>query len=226
MTVTRLKSLHPETEFGPSWDIPIYHSTWNDEKVGKIKKWLIQNEKTFLDLPARHDAATGLGEDSVTSRFGQYNLFDYRDDLPELEDLLNFFRWSYINFIQEEQSFCRDLDIVCWFNLLRCGEEIKEHNHGAGHDVYLSGNMHLDNYSTCTYYVSPFDDNIKYPFLNKKGCLTIFPTYVSHGASKFEEQALRLSIAFDLKLKGIDREMNSIEFMNKEIYESMCNVPE
>ena len=52
MTVTRLKSLHPETEFGPSWNIPIYQSTWNDDKVGKIKKWLIQNEKTQKEINA------------------------------------------------------------------------------------------------------------------------------------------------------------------------------
>ena len=83
--------------------------------------------------------------------------------------------------------------------------------------------MHLDNYPTYTYYISPFDDNIKYPFLNKKGGLTIFPTYVSHGATKFDEKALRLSIAFDLKLAGVDTEMNSIAFMNQEIYESMSN---
>ena len=120
MNLIRLKSEHPETSYSPSWDIPIFQSMWGatDENV-KIRNWLVENEQQFLDLPGNSDGDTGLGLESVTSRFGQYNLFNYADQLPELQQLLTFFRISYLNFVQADQTSIKDLDIVCWFNILR-----------------------------------------------------------------------------------------------------------
>lgn len=224
MTVTRLKSLHPITEFSPSWNIPLYQSTWKDiNKLDAVCKWLIDNEKYFLNLPIHHDGDTGLSDDRVTTRFGTYNLFSFVSDCPELADLLKFLQHSYIDFIREEQGEIRELDIVCWFNLLRKGDKIKEHNHGAGNDVYLSGNLHLDDYDTYTYYLSPYDKNCAYPFANKKGNLTLFPTYLVHGASEFDKENERLSIAFDLRLSynTNNKNLHSIPFMNREIFESL-----
>lgn len=224
MSIIRLKSAHPETEYAPTWNIPLYQSTWGDEGIiDSIRNWLIDNEQLFLELPINHDGDTDLGEESVTSRFGSYNLFNYTDKCPSLNDLLTFLRASYIDFVRSDQTSLRDLDIVCWFNLLRKGEKIKEHNHGAGHDVYLSGNLHLDNYNTETYYVSPYDKNRKYPFKNEKGGLTLFPTYLVHGATEFGENDLRLSIAFDLRLayNTSNINLNAIPFMNREIFESL-----
>jgi hypothetical protein len=225
MNLIRLKSEHPETSYSPGWDIPLFQSVWEaaDENV-KIRNWLVENEQQFLDLPGNSDGDTGLGEESVTSRFGQYNLFNYADQLPELQQLLTFFRISYLNFVQADQTSIKELDIVCWFNILRKDQDIKEHYHGAGHDVYLSGNYHVDNYDTKTYYVPPYDKNRTYEFDNTQGGLTIFPTYLTHGTTKFSED-LRISIAFDLRLanNANNANLNSISFINKEIYNSLVD---
>ena len=199
--VFRLKSLHPYTEFSPSWDIPIYHNYLQDEDtIDTVRNWLIENEQRFLDLPVHNDGGTGLGEDSVTSRFSTYHLFDYIDELPELKTLLDFFRFSYVDFMDKETTIPRELDFMCWFNILRPGQKINVHKHGSGPDVYLSGNMHLDNYSTETFYMAPIDNENVHIANNLKGGLTLFPSYVEHGTTDFGDEGLRLSIAFDLRL--------------------------
>ena len=225
MSIIRLKSLHPETEYAPQWNIPLYQSEWNEfQKLDTIRDALLRNEQKFIDdLEYHQDGGTGLGENSVTSRFGRYNLFHYTDMCPELGELLTFFRRSYVNFITEDTTTIRDLDIVCWFNVVRNGEKIQEHNHGSGHNSYLSGNFHLDDYDTHTYYKSPFDPVMAAPFNNEKGVLTIFPSFLTHGTTEHNSTNERVSIAFDLRL--VDNEynefLNSVPFMTKEIYDTL-----
>lgn len=200
-TVARIKSLHPYTEFGPNWNIPIYHNVFQEyDVIDTIRNWLIENEQKFLDLPVHNDGGTGLGDESVTSRFSTYNLFDYIEECPSLQHLLDFFRFSYVDFIDKENGMIRELDFLCWFNIIRPGEEIKIHKHGSGPDVYISGNLHLDDYDTKTFYLSPYDEQNAHVSHNLKGGLTLFPTYLEHGATKYEGEGLRVSIAFDLRL--------------------------
>jgi len=222
MIVERLKSLHPITDISPQWDIPIFQTQWNDvEKIDKIRNFLIEIEPRILAIETHHDAATGLGEDSVTSRFSLYNLFDFANECPELNDLLNFLRASYLNFCHLEHLEVQELEMALWYNIVRQGHGIDEHKHGAGPDVYLSGNMHLDDYPhTTTYYRAPIDDTQIFPAENKKGGLTLFPSYVPHGVNKNEKEQLRLSIAFDLRLAGTESWKNNPNlepFMNQEI---------
>ena len=199
--VVRLKSLHPYTEYGPSWDIPIYHNILQDDDIiNPVKEWLLANEQKFLDLPVHNDGGTGLGDDSVTSRFSTYHLFDYIEECPQLQPLLDFLRFSYIDFMDRENNAVRECDFMCWFNILRPGQKINVHRHGCGPDVYLSGNLHLDDYETETFYLSPIDENAVHIANNLKGGLTLFPSWVEHGTTDFGEEGERLSIAFDLRL--------------------------
>lgn len=224
MSVIRLKSLHPVTEYSPQWNIPLYQAAWNEfDKIDTIREGLIRNEKNFLELEYHQDGGTGLGKDSVTSRFGRYNLFDYTDEVPELATLLTFLRKTYVNFIQEDQSSLRDCEIACWFNILRSGEHIAEHCHGSGHDAYLSGNFHLETYETETYYKSPFDLTLGAPFPNNKGVVTLFPSYLTHGTTQFNSDELRVSIAFDLRLTTTphNKDLKCIPFLNNEILNSL-----
>jgi hypothetical protein len=217
--------MHPLTEYSPSWDISFGVGHWKDaEKIDTIREWLIENESRILDtVPLHHDGGTGLGENSVTSRFGRYNLLNFQDELPELAELLKFFRISYLDYVSQDNSEIRDVDIVCWFNKLKTGEHIKEHSHGAGNDAYLSGNIHLDNYATNTYYTNVFDRNVQFVPGNYKGGLSIFPSWVPHHTDEHKEDNFRLSIAFDLRLNdnAENKELHAIPFMNHEIYETL-----
>jgi ectoine hydroxylase-related dioxygenase (phytanoyl-CoA dioxygenase family) len=110
---------------------------------------------------------------------------------------------------------------MCWFNIIRPGEEIKIHKHGSGPDVYLSGNLHLDDYDTETFYLSPYDEQNGHALPNQKGGLTLFPSYVSHGATKYEGDSLRVSIAFDLRLPNTNSNAANIKPFTTQ--ESLAN---
>jgi hypothetical protein len=227
MQIRKLRNSLPATHYAPYWDFSIGNVEWDQlEKADKIRNWLIDNEEEFLKkFPVMHDGNTGLGEESITSRFGQYNLFDFSDEIPELNDLKKFLQLSYLDFVTMDNTPITDLHIVCWFNILHTGQEIKEHLHNSNFDCYLSGNLHLDNYKTMTNYKSPFEIGQRHSIANIKGGLTIFPSCVMHWSDKHEEPDRRVSIAFDLRPSIIQddtiKNLNARPFMSQEIYQDL-----
>lgn len=225
--IYKMSSLKPLTDYAPSWDFPIGVSRWKDSnhQIKNIKKWLLDNEQRFIkQYPVNFDGGTGLGNQSVTSRFGRYNLFNFVNELPELQGLLHFFRISYLEFIKEDKSEIKDLDIVCWFNVIRDQQKIDKHHHGAGHDVYLSGNFVCDNYPTKTIYQCPFDANVEIPVVNQRGTLSIFPTCLPHYSTLFESNIdQRVTIAFDLRLTTLKnvQDLTALPFINQTIIEEL-----
>jgi len=233
MEIFKIKSNLPKTEYAPSWNISVGRTIWDDpDKINNIRSWLSENEERIMNrYPPFNDGGTGLGPNSITSRSGTYNLFDFSDELPELNDLLNFFRISYLDFIKQDFNTPQELSIVCWFNMVKEHQQIKEHIHGSEPDGYLSGNMHLGNYHTCTYYRSPFTPFGFIPFPNVEGGLTLFPSYVPHKTDVYGNyDQPRFSIAFDLRLSEIwskdhngEQRLHSIPFMNEDIFNQLTN---
>lgn len=225
MYIYKIKSEFPITEYAPTWDISIGKSVWNDtEKIDNIREWLVNNEERIKSMyPVTDDSGTGLGINSLTSRVGKYNLFDFATELPELNDLLKFIQISYIEFININYSPAQELDLVCWVNILRNGQEIKEHVHSASNLAYLSANLHLDNYPTYTVYRSPYMQFEEHSLENSKGGLCIFPSYVPHKTTEYKELTTpRVSIACDLRLPnttppGYPKQA----FMNKQIFDQL-----
>ena len=230
MYIYKIKSELPLTEYAPTWNISIGHDTWPDSnKVDTIRKWLINNEDRIKEsYPPLHDGSTGLGNDSVTSRFGEYNLFDFSNELPELNDLLTFMRKAYINFVHNDYTNKIDLAIVCWFNIVKDGQKIEEHSHCLDRDSYLSANMHLDNYPTKTIYRTPYLPVEEHAFENVKGGISIFPSYVPHKTTEYTSSSEpRVSIACDLRLpetfKFYPNNLNARDFMSKSIFENLIS---
>jgi hypothetical protein len=231
MEIFKIKSSHPKTEYAAVWDISLGRTVWEDiDKINIIQHWLLNNKERIINqYPAFNDGGTGLGPNSVTSRSGTYNLFNFAEELPELNDLLNFFRKSYLKFIEKDFNSPRDLSIVCWFNVVDANQQIKEHLHGSEPDGYLSGNMHLGDYHTYTYYRSPFAPFGFIPFTNVTGGLTLFPSYVPHKTDVYgDHNRPRISIAFDLRLSEIwtkdhngEQRLHSIPFMNADIFNQL-----
>jgi len=230
MKLIELKSMHPDNEFAPSWNIPIHLSTWGDtEKINNIKNFLIDKEsKVIQQFPTKQgsgtygDGRTGLGLDSVTSKSGMYTIFDFNKELSDFNDLLDFMRISYLNFLSEYKTGVRDSHIVCWFNVIRSEQSIDTHFHGTEHRCYLSGNMHLDNYPTTTNYYIPYDHTLIHKFPNTAGGLTMFPTYMPHGVDTYTGEDVRVSVAFDLHTQ-IPQELVSIPFINDEIFNRLTS---
>ena len=83
--VFELKSPTPLSPYAPNYKFELSRSVLDDqEKVDKLKKFLIKKEKDILKLPFHHDGDTGLKEDSVTTRYARYNLFDFADECLSL----------------------------------------------------------------------------------------------------------------------------------------------
>lgn len=226
MKIFKIKSELPVTDYAPSWNISIGSTLWDDsKKIDTIRNWLISNEDMIKERypVSTIKGDTGLGDDSISSRIGMYNLFEFSDELPELKDLLNFLQKSYLNFVKAEYASVYDLVLVSWVNILRNGETIKEHTHSASSISYLSGNMHLDTYPTKTIYKNPYEKFNDFAFENVKGGLTIFPSYVPHSTSEYSNPEVpRVSLAFDLRLPytvPIDNPCQG--FMNRAIFEQL-----
>ena len=192
------------TEYAPSWNFAIGIARWHEQdKLANLKKFLLTKEQEIINAyVVNNDGGTGLGLDSVTSRFGNYNLFDFVEESADLKDFLNFLRISYLEFVHEDRTPIKNLNIVCWYNIIRNQQKITIHNHNSANYSYLSGNMHLGDYNTQTVYRNPYDPSVEYEFPNVKGGLTIFPSCVPHYASMFDGDDVRISIAFDLHIES------------------------
>jgi hypothetical protein len=226
INIFKIKSQLPVTDYAPSWNISIGNTVWQDaDKIDSIKNWLLANEDMIKEKypVSTIGGDTGLGADSISSRIGMYNLFDFTEELPELKDLLKFLQTSYINFVKTEYASVYDLVLVSWVNILRSGENIREHVHSASNISYLSANLHLDNYSTQTIYKSPYERFNDFAFDNVKGGLTIFPSYVPHTTSEYTNLDVpRVSIAFDLRLPyTVPQDQPNHNFMSREIFEQL-----
>lgn len=222
MSLIRIKSYHPQTEFAPSWNIPLWLTNWTDlTDVDNLREWIANNEKTILDFEFANTGGTGLNENHITTRFGRYNLLE--QDHPAFKELLKFLQYSYLEYVQKQQLELKDLQIVCWANILRKDEGMESHAHGAQPDAYLSGNMHLDDYHTRTVYHSSFDPESKIELPNKKGGCVLFPSCTPHYVEPHTRDDVRVSIAFDLRLTGtFDADFfHAIPFINKEILEDI-----
>lgn len=223
MKILKIISPLKQTYFAPEWDITLGVFQY-EESIDSIRKFLIDLEPSIKAIPLNDQAGSGSGTDNITSRFGRYNLFDYIDQCPELEKLLTFFRLSYIDFCMTHGVAIEDIDIVCWYNILRDNAPMKEHVHSTKPNSYISGNMQFSSFETYTYYRAPQDVHGAANIPGPPGQLVMFPSYVPHGV-RHNYEGTRISVAFDLH-RPADSNIEphwgcSKQFMSKEIYEQM-----
>lgn len=232
MKTFTLRSDLPKTHFAPQWNLTFRKFRFKGN-LQAIRDWMISKEEELLNLPITHDGGTGVSEESVTTRFGRYNVFDYVDECPELNNLLLFLRLSYLDYVHCEGVPVVDLDISCWYNILKDGEGMEEHVHTTVSNAYLSGNLQLSKFSTATKYRAPIDYYGGTYIQNDPGHLIIFPSYIPHSVDG-EYRGQRISLAFDLAPAGLPHMVNSndpnepawpikhVPFMNATIYDEHC----
>lgn len=213
-----LSSMDPLTEFAPVWHIPMWTAVYpNQQNIDIMRHWLEENESRLIqkykNYDVRNDGGTGLGLDSLTAQYNKFNLFQETTGIPEFEDLLKFIKIEYSNFMKEINCSHRSCYLYSWANVMRTGQTVDKHHHGATHYAYLSGNMHFDNYETITRYYNPYGD-VHYDFDNVKGGMTFFPSYLLHGTTQHLETKNRVSMAFDLLDKSYmkDQDPNCLDF--------------
>ena len=209
MKIFTFKSNPPLTPFAPQWDYSLGHENIsNFIDCPKIASLILSKEKNIIrKFPTAKsssiDGYTGLGPNSLTSRYGYYNLIDW----PEIE--IKILRDRIIEF---HQQFLKKLNIKIsntvsikgWANVLRKGEKINPHLHSVQPHSYLSGHVTVQCENTSTYYVNPVNQlnepEVK-QIKNVPGEITLFPTCVPHYTDLHNAPTERITIAFDLNIK-------------------------
>jgi hypothetical protein len=193
MILHRFQSLPQKTFFAPVYDYFIYETVIEGVNFDWFRNFCLEKEKEImLRFPPGVDGQTGLGDNSLTSRFMHYNLFQFR----EAEFLRNTIKKHHDNILETLNLPLQKIFGQAWINVLRNGETIKAHRHGTDNYAYLSGNLTVSAEKTCTHYVNSFTGKV-FSINNTPGKLTIFPGWIEHYTDTVEGPSERISIGLD-----------------------------
>jgi len=200
MELFRFKSMPRQTPFAPEWHYILAEDMIQDIDYDKVAEIILSKEKEIVDaFPGTSDAYTGLGEDSLTSRFKHFNLFSWTD--PEINKLKEEIHEKYKLFLIKLGLQRSKVWIQCWANVLRDGQEIKPHIHSVTPFSYLGGHICIQCDKTSTVYINPVNQ-INEPELfdspNAVGKFTIFQDCIPHYTTTHNGSKERITIAFDL----------------------------
>jgi hypothetical protein len=211
MRFLRIKSEEPRTPFAPTWDYSFAVLDYNGVDLIKLAELALNREEEIKSLPPSvndcgepTDGYTGLGLNSTTSRFQNYNVLSWD------HECVHELRWSIRDALKAytttlEVSAPEEVYVQCWVNILKTGQKIRPHFHAVGPHCYLSGHFNVQTLGeTSTVYLSPINQlndphEVKVPNVN--GEMTIFPSYVFHYTTPHQGKDPRITIAFDLSLE-------------------------
>jgi len=185
----------------PNWGFDLWMYKENDlDFTTRLASFLESIETRILqDYEPVHDSSTGLGDNTVTSRSHNYNLF--RETHPTVTKLKTLIETQISRYLEvsnptvlEDPNF--DPHINCWFNVMRPGDQIDVHTHNVTHP-FISGHFTVKCEDSFTYYIIPYTRN-HLEFVNNIGEGIIFPSFIEHGTSVHNGKFNRISVAWDL----------------------------
>jgi len=162
--------------------------------VNNLAKQILRKEKEIIRkyppstyFNVESDGDTGLGVHSLTSRFNQYNVLDWWGTAPLRKDIISRYKIYY-------PDYKGKVEVRCWANVLRQGEEIKPHQHyPVAEEFLVCGNLVVKAHNTNTYYEGRDIRNIN-------GQLILFEPTIVHWTDKCQED-VRITIGFDIMPK-------------------------
>jgi hypothetical protein len=205
MNFIQFKSEKPETIFAPWWFYIIGEDRFINIDFKKIASLILEKEKNIIETtpPMSNkespDGYTGLGPNSLTSRYQNFNVLSWDDE--DIEKLKEKIREKYLEFLEQVDAPRRKVWIQCWANVLRHGEEMKPHIHATHKYTYLGGHITVQSENTSTIYINPINqinNPETYESINTVGKLTIFQNNIPHYTTKHLGKRERISIAFDI----------------------------
>ena len=207
MKFERFRSQPPISPYAPFWDFRVGASTCDDIDTNSFSQFLLSKEKEIKKLPPsldvngkNSDGYTGLGTNSITSKFAYYNLLTWSN--PEIRKLKSNIVQNLFKYNTEcGNKTPQELYGQCWYNVLRFGQKINPHMHSTSSDCYLSGHFNVQVNDTSTCYMSPINqlnDPDVIGIKNKDGDMTLFPSYIFHYTTPHYSFKPRITIAFDL----------------------------
>lgn len=191
------ESEEPKTKFAPKWSHPMWHDMIYDEKeLEEIKKVILVKEKELLNYysDVTNDGGTGLGPNSLTSKFSKFNIFKWKYDWV---DKLRESALNGIYNLEGSETLDHKIYAQCWANVMRRGEQIKPHWHSSYEYSYLGAHVTISANRTRTTYENPYNKfNIR-SYENVPGALTIFPSYMVHWTDTHYGDSERITLAMD-----------------------------
>lgn len=202
INVYQIKSEEPKTPFAPVYNYYICTadiSTLID--FNNIKNVILKKEKEIIEKydTGLNDAYTELGPNSLTSRFEQYNIFDW----PEMFNLKSAVKSIHHMFLSHLQLETKPVYVNGWANVMRKGEQIKTHIHNTDETCYLGGHICVACDQSSTFYINPvntINDPEIFEIENKVGQITLFSNCIPHYTSKHGGDSERITMAFDMNI--------------------------
>ena len=204
-----IKSKPKNNFFAPEWCYYIYENIINNIDFNHISNLVLKKEKEIIKKykPSKKgsvDGYTGLGKNSLTSRYENFNVLKWNDlEINKLEKQI----------IEKHNKFIKSLNlnipnelyIQCWANVMRKGEQIKPHIHFIDPDTYLGGHICVKCKDTSTNYINPvnqLNDPEIYKSKNEVGKISLFQNCIPHYTDIHKSNTERITIAFDLYLNN------------------------
>jgi len=202
MKLIEFKS-NQKTPFALKYNLYVFENRITDVNFGDLSKLILKKEKQILsNTNNAGDGNTGLGENSLTSRYKHFNVLKWEDEnISKIKKnivntyglLMNTLGYEKIN----------DLYIQCWANVMRKGEQIKIHQHGVDENSFLGGHICVQSENTSTHYLNPITyhakkDSSKYSSEDEVGKLSLFSNILPHYTDTYDGESERITIAFDL----------------------------
>ena len=204
MRIRRLSNSSPQTPYIPLWDFSFGYAAV-PLRTDKLALTCLENEKYIKKLPQGYsDGYTGLGKNSTTARFAEYNVLEW--DTPETNLLKKYAKIKVREYNKLLGNDTPDyLWARCWVNILRWGQKINAHMHTLKSESYLSAHftVQADNTSTC--YMNPINvlnDPEIISEENVPGVFSIFPSYVPHYTTRHYSFKPRITIAMDIYIEN------------------------
>jgi len=197
------KSVPPLTPIAPDYAHYIsYKKIFSDEECKEWNDYLLEQEQILLEkfITSTGDGHTGLGENSITSRFGYFNLLKFDFHLvPKLKTEI-FNGIKTILSVSDNTNWQETLYTNSWFNVMRKKEFMDVHTHGYYLHTFYGFHVSISAIETATSYYHPMKfHNEVFHIPNKIGYLTLFPNFIPHGVSPNRYKTPRISIAGDIK---------------------------
>jgi hypothetical protein len=213
MQIIKFESDPPLTVFAPNWCWIMAEDTLTSDTqfLNRLKEIILlkeldtinSNKEKYNTYNEMHnivyDGNTGLGENSLTSRAQFFNILNW--DFNETTLLKQYIKVKYNEFLNTIGVEDRSVYIKCWANVLRDGQEIKQHIHASHPLTWLGGHITIACDNTSTFYVNPLmraEGDQVYESKNAVGKITFFQNNIPHYTNTHTGNTERISIAFDI----------------------------
>lgn len=216
--------------FAPEWNYFLAESQIDNVNFDIIAKYFLMKENELLQLPVSikkgvNDGYTGLGNDSLTSRYAHYNVFQFEDELTELKLLRKeiYDRYCALMYLLGVER--KKVWFQSWCNIIRNGEQIQPHIHNVNRYCYLGAHVNVQCNNTSTIYINPINqinDPETYESINKVGKLTIFQQNIPHYTSIHQVDEERITIAFDFLIEEEYQLTNDENKKNLLLFDRGC----